>query len=94
MSETIFESLENHLKLLVNEPLPAEVACDLDAALDLSKIMEGKGFTFQLQDCCPNSLTDSLWCAHFIKDGEVFSAEYPQPSVAICAAAIGALTSQ
>lgn len=94
MSDTIFEKLEHQLKLLLDEALPVQVASDLDAALDLSKIMEVKGFSFQLQDRCPRSLTDSLWCANFIKDGEIFSAEYPQASVAICAAAIGALTSQ
>ncbi|MBM9515255.1 hypothetical protein [Desulfogranum marinum] len=94
MSETIFERLEKQLKLLLDGTIPTHATYDLNAALDLTKIMEVKGFAFQLKDLCPKSLTESLWCANFVKDGEVFSAEYPQAPVAICAAAIGALTNQ
>ena len=92
MSETIFEILEKQLNQLLDETIPTHAAYNINPALELVKIMEIKGFSFQLNDLCPKKLTESLWCATFLKDGENFSAEYPQAPVAICAAAIGALT--
>ena len=46
--------------------------------MELSGILETKGFTFQLKDMCPKSLIDTNWRATFLKDGETFSAENPQ----------------
>lgn len=92
MPETIFEKLEAQLNQLLDQTIPTHAAYDINPALELVKMMEIKGFSFQLNDLCSRSLTNSLWCAMFVKDGENFSAEYPQAPVAICAAAIGALT--
>ncbi|WP_319550093.1 hypothetical protein [Desulfogranum marinum] len=94
MSETIFERLEQQLKQLLDEAIPTHVTDNINSALELVTVMEARGFSFQLKDACPKSLTDSLWCANFLKNGENFSAEYPLAPVAICAAAIGALTNQ
>ena len=92
MSESIPEILEKQLKHHLGEAVPAHAVHDINAALELSEILEAKGFSFQLKDLCPKSMNESLWRAIFIKDGEKFSADNPQSSVAICTAAIGAMT--
>lgn len=89
MSESIFERSEKQLKQLLDEAIPTHVTDYINSALELVNVMEAKGFSFQLKDTCPKSLTDSLWCANFLKDGEIFSAEYP-----LAPAAIGALANQ
>ncbi len=92
MSEPILESLEKQLKQYLGQTVPFQVAHDIHAPLELANILEAKGFSFQLKDLCPKSMNESLWRAIFIKDGEKFSADNPQSSVAVCRAAIGALS--
>jgi hypothetical protein len=92
MSEPILGRLEKQLKQYLGQAVPFHVAHDIHAALELANILETKGFSFQLKDLCPKSMNESLWRAIFIKDGEEFSADNPQSSVAVCTAAIGALS--
>ncbi len=92
MSEPILGRLEKQLKQYLGQAVPFHVAHDIHAALELANILEAKGFSFQLKDLCPKSMNESLWRAIFIKDGEEFSADNPQSSVAVCTAAIGALS--
>ncbi|MCP4722959.1 MAG: hypothetical protein GY860_26195 [Desulfobacteraceae bacterium] len=94
MSESIPEILEKQLKQHLGEAVPTNAAYDINAALELSEIMEAKGFAFQLKDLCPKSPNETQWCAIFLKDGEKFSADDPQSSVAVCTAAVDALTNQ
>jgi len=94
MSESIPEILEKQLKQHLGEAVPTHAAYDIHAALELSEIMEAKGFSFQLKDLCPKSLNKTQWRAIFLKDGEKFLADDPQSSVAVCTAAVDALTNQ
>ena len=92
MSESIPEILEKQLKHHLGEAVPAHAVHDINAALELSEILEAKGFSFQLKDLCPKSQYETRWRAIFLKDGEKFFADDPQSSVAVCTAAVDALT--
>jgi len=94
MSESVAEILENQLKQYLGEAMPAHAAHDIHAALELSEVLEAKGFSFQLKDLCPKSLNETQWGAVFIKDDREFSANNAQSAVAICTAAVGALSSK
>jgi hypothetical protein len=60
----------------------------------LSEILEAKGFSFQLKDLYPKSMDKTKRRAIFHKNGKKFSADDPQSSVAVCAAAVDSLTNQ
>lgn len=92
MSESAIESLKEQLKQLLGESVPDQAVYNINEAMELAGILENKGFTFQLKDMCPKSLTETHWRATFLKDDAVFSAEAPQSSVAVCRAAAEALS--
>ncbi len=92
MSEPAVEILEEQLKQLLGESVPDQAVYNINAAMELAGILETKGFTFQLKDMCPKSMTETNWRATFLKDDAVFSAETPQSSVAVCMAAVDALS--
>ncbi len=94
MQESILEKLEKQLKQLFGEAAPTNAPYDINAALELSEYLETKGFSFQLKDLCPKSLNETKWRAIFFKDDKKFSADDPQSSVAICTAAVDALSNQ
>ncbi len=94
MPESIPEILEKQLKQHLGAVVPNHAAYDIHAALELSEILEAKGFSFQLKDLCPKSMNKTQWRAIFHKNGQKFSADDPQSSVAVCAAAVDALTNQ
>jgi len=94
MSESIHERLEKQLKQFLGEAVPAHAAYDINAALELSVYLETKGYSFQLKDLCPKSPNKTQWRAIFLKNGEKFSADDPESSVAVCTAAVDALTNQ
>ena len=94
MSESIAEILEKQLKQHLGEAVPTHAVYNINPALELSKILEAQGFFFQLKDLCPKSQNETQWRAIFLKNGEKFSADNPQSSVAICTAAVDALTNQ
>jgi len=91
MSESAIEILEEQLKQLLGEALPDQAVYNINAAMELAGMLETKGFTFQLKDMCPKSMTETNWRATFLKEDAVFSAENPQSSVAVCMAAVEAL---
>ncbi|WP_320040076.1 hypothetical protein [uncultured Desulfobacter sp.] len=93
MSESAVENLEKQLKQLLGESVPNQAVYNINAAIDLAGILENKGFTFQLKDMCPKSMTETNWRATFSKQDAIFSAENPQSSVAVCMAAVDALRS-
>ncbi|MGM0655777.1 MAG: hypothetical protein ACQETR_10730 [Thermodesulfobacteriota bacterium] len=93
MSESAVEILEEKLKELLGEALPDQAVYNINAAMELAGILETRGFTFQLKDMCPKSMTETNWRATFLKEDAVFSAENSQSSVAVCMAAVDALTS-
>jgi len=92
MSKSILERLEKQLKQTLGEAVPTNAAYDIHAALELAEILETKGFFFQLKDLFPKSPTETQWRAIFFKDDEKFSADDPQSSMAVCMAALDALT--
>lgn len=94
MSRSIENLLEEQLKKHLGEALPAHAADTINAALELSKIMETRGFSFQLKDLCPKSRNQTQWRAVFLKDGQEFSADQTHAPLAVCTAAVAALTNQ
>jgi hypothetical protein len=94
MSESKHERLEKQLKQLLGEAIPTHAAYEVNAALELSEFLETKGFSFQLKDLCPKSPNKTQWRAIFLKAGQKFSADDPESSVAVCTAAVDALTNQ
>ena len=93
MSESAVENLEEQLKQLFGESVPNQAVYNINAAIELAGILENKGFTFQLKDMCPKSMTETKWRATFSKQDASFSAENPQSSVAVCMAVIDAFRS-
>lgn len=94
MSISIPEKLEEELKIRLGDVVPNNVAYDIHAALELAEILKTKGFSFKLKDLCSKSMTDTYWRAIFFKDGEEFSTDDQESAVAVCTAAIAALTNQ
>jgi len=94
MSESIPEILQRQLKQHLGEVVPTNAVYDIHAALELSEILEARGFSFQLKDLCAKSMTETQWRAIFFKDDKNSSADDPQSSVAVCMAAVDALTNQ
>lgn len=92
MSESTVEILEEKLTQLLGESSPDQAVYNINAAMELAGILETKGFTFQLKDMCPKSMTETNWRATFLKEDAVFSAENSQSSVAVCMAAVDALS--
>ncbi len=93
MSESAVGNLEDQLKQFFGESVPEQAAYNINAAMELAGILETKGFTFQLKDMCPKSMTQTNWRATFLKQDNSFSAENPQSAIAICTAAVDALRS-
>ena len=91
MSESSVEKLESRLEQLLGQAIPSQAVSNINAAMELAGILETKGFTFQLKDMCPKSLTETRWCATFLKEESIFSAESPQSFLAVCMAAADAL---
>lgn len=92
MNPSISEKLENELKKHLGEAVPAHAAIDIHAALALADILKLKGFGFHLNDLCPGSPDQTRWQAIFSRDQDEFTADHPDASVAVCSAAIGALS--
>lgn len=93
MSESEVEYLNGQLKQFLGESVPNQAVYNINAAMELAGILETKGFTFQLKDMCPKSMTDTNWHASFLKQDKSFSAESPQSAIAVCTAAVDALGS-
>jgi hypothetical protein len=91
MSESAIEILEEQLKALLGDSVPDQAVYNINAAMKLAGMLEAEGFTFQLKDMCPKSMTETNWRATFLKEDAAFSAENPQSSVAVCMAAVEAL---
>ena len=93
MSEYTVEHLEEQLKQFLGESVPEQAVYNINAAMELAGILETKGFTFQLKDMCPKSMTQTNWRATFLKQDNSFSAENPQSATAVCMAAVDAVRS-
>ena len=65
MSESVVETIEEQLKQLLGESVPDQAVYNINAAMELAGILETKGFTFQLKDMCPKSMTETNWRATF-----------------------------
>ncbi len=93
MNNTISARLENELKKILGEAaVPRHAASDIHAALALAETLKSKGFGFHLKDLCPGSPDQTRWQAVFFRHEKEFAADYPEASVAVCTAAIGALS--
>ena len=92
MTHSIPEELEKQLRQILGDDLPGQAVRDIHAAMELAGILESRGFSFKLKDLCPRSMTETAWRAVFSKDGMEFSANDPQSPLAVCKAALGALS--
>jgi hypothetical protein len=92
MNTTLSDKLEIELKKYLGEAVPALAATDIHAALALADILKSKGFGFHLKDLCPGSPDQTQWQATFSRNEETFSADHPDAPMAVCTAAIGALS--
>ena len=92
MNDVIPDKLENELKRYLCGAVPPHAATDIHAALVLADILKSKGFAFHLKDLCPGSPDQTRWQAVFSKEGYEFTADHPESSVAVCTAALGALS--
>ena len=91
MSKPTHEQLEKQLKQFLGEAVPKQAIDDIHAAIEIARILETKGFTFQLKDLCPKSMNETAWRATFFKDNVAFAADDPESSVAVCKAAVDAM---
>ncbi len=85
------EELERDLESLLGETCPEGAARDINAALQVSDLIQGKGFSFAMKDCCPKSMTDTRWRAIFSRGDDAFAVEHESSALAVCAAAVAAL---
>lgn len=92
MNPSISDRLESELKKYLGDAVPAHAATDIHAALVLADTLKSKGFGFCLKDLCPGTPDQTLWQAIFSKDEDDFTADHPDASLAVCSAAIGALS--
>jgi hypothetical protein len=91
MPQRTVEELEKELGTLLGSDCPACAAQDINAALQVSGLLEAKGFSFAMKDCCPKSMTDTRWRAVFARGDEEYAAEHESSAKAVCAAAVAAL---
>lgn len=89
---TISDKLEHELKKHLGDAVPVHAATDIHAALALADTLKSKGFGFHLKDLCPGSPDQTRWQAVFSRNDAAFTADHPDASVAVCTAAIGALS--
>jgi len=87
----MIEELEKKLDELLGTEVPAHPARDINAALQVAELLKSRGFSFQLKDLCPRSMSETLWRAVFAKGDTEFAVEDAQTAVAVCAAAVEAL---
>ena len=92
MNTTLSDKLENELRKYLGPAVPAGTAADIHAALALADTLKVKGFGFHLKDLCPGSPDQTRWEAVFSRNEKEFTADHPDASVAVCTAAIGALS--
>jgi hypothetical protein len=92
MDPSLSDKLKKELKKYLGDAVPAHAAADIHAALELADTLKSKGFGFHLKDLCPGSPDQTRWQAVFSKDNDEFTADHTDASVAVCSAAIGALS--
>lgn len=91
MVEQRLNDIAKQLEQLLGPEISARSVRDINAALQLAEFLKSRGFSFELKDCCPRSLNDTLWRAVFAKDGMKYMAEDVDSALAICVAAVDAL---
>ncbi|MBU1002425.1 MAG: hypothetical protein KKE73_07870 [Proteobacteria bacterium] len=91
MSEQRINDIAKQLEPLLGLEISARSVRDINAALQVAELLKSRGFSFEMKDCCPRSMNDTLWRAIFAKDEMKYMAEDVDSAVAICVAAIDAL---
>lgn len=85
------DELDQRLGNFLAPELPERPSSDVNLALRVAGLLESRGYSFQLTDMCPKSLSQSLWQASFSTGDMQFAAEDAQSAIAICSAALAAL---
>jgi len=86
------EALKHALEGLLGAPLPGDPTRHVNDALDLAGRLEARGYGFRLRDARPKDPRASLWKAVFSKDGGAFESEDAEAALAVCRAALAALS--
>lgn len=92
VSELNMEELSKQIEERFGPDFPANPTGDVHDALVIAERLQKQGYEFAMKDMCPRSMTDSMWRAVFAKDGAECAAENPQAAVAVCLAALGAVS--
>jgi hypothetical protein len=77
---------------ILGEDYEAGAATHIGKALKLAVTLERQGFDFRLVDTLPKNPDQSLWKAEFTKDGERHENQSPSAPLAVCLAALKALS--
>lgn len=85
-------ALKHALEELLCAPLPGDPTRHVNDALDLAGQLEARGYGFRLRDARPKDPHASLWKAVFSKDGRAFESEDAEAALAVCRAALAALS--
>ena len=91
MPKYSLDELDRRLGAYLAPELPERPSSDVNLALRVAGLLESKGYSFQLKDLCPKSLSESLWQAVFSAGDARFVAEDCRSAVAVCTAALAAL---
>ncbi|NDY58238.1 hypothetical protein G3N56_16010 [Desulfovibrio sulfodismutans] len=85
-------ALKRALEELLGAPLPGDPTGHVNDALDLAGRLEARGYGFRLRDARPKDPLANLWKAVFTKDGRAFENEDAEAALAVCRAALAALS--
>ncbi len=85
------EAVDQALRDILGDALPAGAASHINDALQLAGQLEVQGFAFRLLDARPRDPHSSLWKASFSCQGRIFQVEDQDPALAVCRAALAAL---
>lgn len=91
MPKQNLDELDQRLGEYLAPELPKHPSSDVNLALRVAGLLEARGYSFQLKDLCPKSLSESLWRAVFTAGDARFEAEDCRSAVAVCTAALAAL---
>jgi len=86
------ETLKRALENLLGAPLPGDPARHVNDALELADMLEARGYGFRLRDARPKDPHANLWKAVFTKDGGAVESEDAEAALAVCRAALAALS--
>ncbi|MEF2144117.1 MAG: hypothetical protein V3573_01610 [Desulfovibrionaceae bacterium] len=86
------KALQQALRQRLGTELPEQATLHINEALQMAGLLEAQGFEFRLLDARPKSPDCNLWRAVFAKEDRLFQQEDPDAALAVCQAALAALS--